>query len=215
MVIPGVFVFLLSCAVMGAVARLEEIRSAAPEFKGTQVLQVLKVHPGASPWEAAQTQILSFVFAATHIPEVCLVGAYNDFQAKQCKDFWRRLGISGAVAIIPFVVGGIFLWLCWDNLNFVYRRAQRKIESGEALASGVVTQPAGGGESVFSYFHCLRPVRIQTMRGTQVTAFMTLGDELPKPGTQVALFDGGKLLGAQRQFALVHTPHVAVVRGSR
>lgn len=199
---------------MGLLARQEGVRKQAPEFKGLAPLKIDLVHPGAAPFEAARIQAASFFVAATHVPEVCLVGAYNDYQAKQCQDFWRRLAISGLVAIVPLIVALLFLWLVWDDLSLVYRRARKRVAKGEALLTATVTRPARARETFFSFSHCLRSVRVQGNDGKQLTVYMSLETPLPAPGTSVAVFDGGKFGGAARHFAIVYAPHVVVLRGS-
>lgn len=180
----------------------------------TGVLTEVPLARGKSLSGRAQAHQAEFLHRVTHVPEVCWSGnAVNEFQVRQCGEFWRALLSDAGIFSIPWALVVVFYLACMDSLSLLYRRARKRIEKGEALFQGVVTKPSRLPQDFFSWAYCLRPLSVQLPNGRQLRVHLPLDETEPQPGEKVAVFDGGKAFGQTRYLALIYTPHVAVVLG--
>jgi len=175
---------------------------------------------GSRPTAVAPFWIAAFrhygqVFSnLSQMPGVCWSGnTVNDFQAHQCETYWTSLSKSGVLALSPFLVVAMLLYVSLENLTSLYKRTQKKAEKGNAAFGGTVTHPAQGPPDVFSWFYCFRPIMIELPNKAQVKVYVPLEVPVPNPGEILAVFEGTVVFGEKRHLAMLYAPHVAVVRG--
>lgn len=209
---PAALVFFFAWYVMGAVASGPAVRAKTPSFRD---LASQGVPAKARPGEAARIHFGNFLYVLTHVPEVCSTGEpVNELQKEQCRDFWGNLLVAGLVAGIPFGAVMVFGWLAFDSLQFVYRRARRRIEKGKAALSARISErPVVLASDAWGWIHCLRSIEVR-VQGQAMKVYIPEAEELPAVGQTLAIIDGGKGFGKPRFFGMVYTPHVAIVRGS-
>lgn len=121
---------------------------------------------------------------------------------------------SGGLAFSPLFLLALILWLSLENVSGFYRRAQKKVEKGKVLSSGVVTNPPTAPSDLFSWFYCFRPITVELSNKTQITVYVSLDSPPPLPGETLVIFEMGKVFGEKRHVAMLYAPHVAVVRGA-
>lgn len=156
-----------------------------------------------------------FVGRLFTLPQVCWSGnTVNDFQRKQCDEFWSELALRGAVAAIPFGVALLVLLMGREQITTFYRRSRKRVDAGQADAGGVVTDPAQAAGDRFSWFFGLRVITIQLADKTQLRVYLPENAPIPQPGQKLAAFKVGKLLGAPRHIGVIYAPHLAIVRGA-
>ncbi len=203
MIGPGIVILIFFFLCVGVVAN-------SPEFQQHNGPAIVKPF-----WVSAfkhYNQVFSSLF---HVPEVCLPGrAVNDFQVHQCNQFWDQLAKSGGLAVTPFFILAIVVFLGMDQLKGIYKKVQNKANKGKAALSGTVTHPAEAPGDLFSWFFCLRPVMVQLPNKSQIKVYVPLESILPTPGQTMAIFEPIMVLGEKRHFAIIYAPHVAVVRGT-
>jgi hypothetical protein len=200
---PAVAAFAAGWLVLGIV-------SEAPQFA-----QARGPAAEGSLFRSAGQTVGSFLSKISRMPEVCWSGdTVNEFQGKQCERYWNDLYVAGGLSAIPFVAVGLLMLMGLDQLNGLYRRSRRKVESGKATFGGTVTSPAVAANDIFGWFFCFRAVAVQLSNKTQVKVYMPLSVPVPLPGQAVAVFEAGRVFGTKRYVAILYAPHVAVVRGA-
>jgi len=184
--------------------------ATGPDFR------VLGVKPGVDSIIGNSIRAyVGFYQRATSIPEVCWSGnAVNEFQVRQCSEFWTQLALSAGLLLVPLVAVAFVWTISTDFLSGVYRRARKRVEAGKLLGVGVVTDPAIAAGDKFSYFFCLQVISVQLVNKQQIRVYIPLNASVPMPGQQLALFDGGRVFGARRYWGILYAPHIAVVRGA-
>jgi hypothetical protein len=141
--------------------------------------------------------------------------AVNDFQRRQCSEFWDRLGLGALLGLLPLGLGWLAWTLAFGSLQSFYRTARKRIESAKPVMGGIVTDPAEAPGDLFSRFYCLRPIGVQLLDGRQLKVFIPLDAPIPVPGEKMAVFEAIQAMGEARHVAQVYAPHVAVVAGVR
>jgi hypothetical protein len=226
--IPGIAVaFVLGFMVMGGVASSPDSSTALGQMLGTTPAAAARLPASSAlvppepmlssnPLVAATLhwkQVLSYWFG---YPSICWGdNAVNDFQRSQCVDFHDRLITGTLIALIPTGVALLFLFLAVEQLSGFYRRSRKTIDKGKALFAGVVTNPAEAPNDFFGRTFCMRAISVQLSNKKQMNVYLPLTAPVPLPGQTLAVFDGGKVLGAKRYIATLYAPHLAVVSGSR
>lgn len=149
-------------------------------------------------------------------PPICSGGnTVNDFQVEECAEFSKRTWLLGALAALPFALVAFYLLWALDSVRLAYRRATRILNEKRATGLGMVTAPARAPGDRFSKYYGLRPVAVQLKDGKQIKVYMPLEQSLPEPGQKLAYFEWGTYFGEMRHFAVLHAPHMAIVRGVR
>lgn len=214
MLVPLGVAFFAAVVAMGVVADPKTFRPQPVESAAGIVREIPSdvremSQSGLNHWR-------SVLFFATHVPEVCWSdNAVNDFQRRQCDEFWERLGMGALLSLLPF--GAV--WLVWasalGSFQGFYRTARKRVEAAKPVAGGVVTDPAQAPGDLFSRFYCLRPIGVQLTDGRQVKVYLPLDSPMPLPGVKMAVFEPISALGEPRHLGQVYAPHVAVVAGVR
>ncbi len=217
MLVPAAFAFLVGTSVMSLMSNEAMFK---PELPMASSVSGGAHRPELSAdlmnAEGAVKHWRTILFFATHVPEVCWGdNAVNDFQRKQCGEFWEKLQYGGALACLPLLFLFVFFQIAWTKLQFIYRRAQKQISEGKVVNKGVVTDPAKAPSDIFSMTYCLEPIAVQLKDKKQVVVYCDPSDTLPKPGQEVVYFEGVRSFGQKRHFAILYAPHLAVVSGVR
>ncbi len=205
MLIPAAFFGVLGFIVTGVVSGLPEFRQSnrAPASF-------------TSPVELAQQHYVSLKADLSQIPETCWNGATtNDFQKKQCDDYWSALIKRVALAVLPVFFVFFFYLPARGFFEKVYTRSRKAIEKGKVFSSGAAVPFAGESKAsdFFCWFLCFKKQSVQLGNRKLVEVYFPLGAILPRPGQTVAIFELGRVLGRARYIGVLHTPHVAVVSG--
>ncbi len=153
----------------------------------------------------------------THVPESCGEGpgrAVNDYQRLQCKDFWDRLERIGWIAAIPFGVAGLVFFVFFDGVRLRFSRARKRLASGESPGRAIVTEPALAPMDFVSWWLGVTPITVQGAGEKQLVVYLPPEMPLPDPGSQVTLYEWGKIAGKNRYFAVLYAPHLAVLQGT-
>lgn len=148
----------------------------------------------------------SLVLADTnHPPSGCgEEGTQSEFRAGQCEQFWTRVGMRWLLAGLPlFLVLG-FAGGSVGYLNFVYRKAQKRIRKDKPKHLGTLTDPALMPQTTYHWFFELQPLSVQVSDGSQVIAFIPKIAPVPRAGEQVALYE----LGGRKLALTLHAPHM-------
>lgn len=177
---------------------------------------ILKTDPVTGPALTAGRQHLAqMTHSWFNIPEVCWGGnQVNEFQTRQCADFWERMWLGSAVAAIPFAAVALFFFLALEQIAGFYRRQNRKVVEGQAILAGTVTDPPEAPNDFFGWFFCLRAITVELRNRKQIRVYLPVEAPVPLPGQTLAIFDGGNVFGAQRYVAVLYAPHLAIVAGS-
>jgi hypothetical protein len=214
MAAPMAGAFVVGILLMGALAdpstfRPQPVENAAGIYSELPT-SVRELHRGGfNHWR-------TILFFGTHVPEVCWGdNAVNDFQRRQCGEFWERLALGGALGLLPFGAA----WLAWvlalGSLQRVYRHAHKRINEGKPLGGGIVTDPAEAEGDWFSRLYCLRPIAVQVAGDRQIKVYIPLDVAPPSPGTKMVLYQPLAVLGELRHFGTYYAPHVVVFAGVR
>jgi len=215
MIVPVAVAFCVGIGIMGLVADPETFQPKA--IKSAEVLNQTELplslqgasQGGLKHWETTY-------FFATHIPEVCWGdNAVNDFQKKQCDDFWTHLEMGAGLSLLPFAFAWMAFTIGLGSLKTVYRRGRKRIDGGKPVARGLVTSPAQAPADLFSRFYIFRPIGVELPDGKQIKVYVPFDSPMPSPGLTMAIFEPISVFGELRHFALIYAPHVAVVSGVR
>lgn len=195
---PAALVFAVGCVISGSLSHsLAHVRGPSGDVTDTTGPAFTTVFEGLG-----------------RLPERCVSGETdNDFQRSQCSKYWDRLILTGGYASIPLLLSLAFLYLGLDALRGTYRRGQKRMEKGQALMAGTVTNPAELPADAYSWFFCFRPISIELKNKTQLKVYVPLDSPIPRPGETLAVFDGGRGFGQKRLLASIYAPHVAIVSG--
>ncbi|MCM2279564.1 MAG: hypothetical protein NDJ89_15925 [Oligoflexia bacterium] len=205
---PAAGVFFLGAIAMGVFARAPEVRAHLPPSRDPQAFA------SGRPLRVALAQFRDFRLAVAAVPEPCWSGEVkSDFQAGQCAEGWRKLGVSALVTASPLLLAALFAFLTWDSLQLTYRRLRKRVEKGMGAFTARVTEPAELSNDLFGYFYCMRAISVQLGSGHQARVYVPLKAAIPAPGEKVAVIDAGWVLGRKRYVAMTYAPHVAVVSG--
>jgi hypothetical protein len=211
---PVAGVFFLGIIIMGIVADPETFQPKPIKTSGALQSELPVSLQGASRggikhWETT-------VFFATHIPEVCWGdNAVNDFQKKQCDDFWDHLEMGAGLSLLPFAMAWLVFQMAMGSLATVYRRGRKRLDAAKPISRGTVTNPASAPGDLFSRFYCFRAISVQLAGGKQIKVYVPLDSPMPSPGLTMAIFEPISFFGEPRHFAMIYAPHVAVVSGVR
>lgn len=214
MAVPMAAAFFVGVIAMGAFAdpgtfRPQPVENAAGIYTEIPTNVTALSRGGLNHWR-------TIFFFGTHVPEVCWGdNAVNDFQRRQCSEFWDRLGMGALLGLLPFGAAWLIWFLAFSSLQAVYRSARKRFEANKPLGAGIVTDPALGQADWFSRVYCLRPIAVEVGGGKQLKVYMPLDAALPVPGTKIVLFEPIAVLGEPRHFGLFYTPHVVVFAGVR
>lgn len=164
-------------------------------------------------WEAAPRVYHDFMTHINSLPSFCVYGDIeSEFHKNQCDRYWGDLIKSGLLGSIPLVGLGLVFAILVDQLKGFYRKLKKTITAKGPQLKGTVTDPPVGPRDAFSSFYCLVPVMIQLADGKQVKVYVSSRVVPPLPGETLAAFDLGYYFGRKRFVALVHSPHIAVLK---
>lgn len=214
LIAPTAAAFVVGVVVMGAYAdpdifRPQPVENAAGIYREIPASVTALSRGGINHWR-------TILYFGTHVPEVCWGdNAVNDFQQRQCSEFWERLGMGALLGLLPFGAA----WLMWfvglSSLNQVYRRARKRLEANQPLGTGIVTDPAEAPADWFSRIYCLRVISVAVGGDKQIRVYVPLDAALPVPGAKMVLFEPVSFMGEARHFGLPYAPHVVVFGGVR
>ncbi len=166
-------------------------------------------------WSSAFRHYSRVISSVTQGPEFCWSGqTVNEFQERQCSQYWEGLVKSGSLAFIPFIFIALFLYFALGFFSDLYRGIQKKIKKGKASFAAIVTNPPEGKPDIFSWFYCLRPIVVQLPNQVQIKAYIPYEASIPTPGQTMAVFEMSSWLGEKRYLALTYDPHIVIVKGS-
>lgn len=166
--------------------------------------------PGGSGWGYQN----AFVGKLAQAPKACVIGDYeSDYERRKCGELWTSFATEGAMALLPLLLAGVLLYLANDEKELVYRRARKRVEKGDALFKGIVTDPPVLPKDAFAFLACMNVMSLQLANGTQMKVYLPETSPKPRPGETLAVFDVGKTLGAKRYVGVFYAPHLAIVRG--
>ncbi len=168
------------------------------------------------PLLASRQNFEHFMNYAFHIPEVCWEGnQVNEFQERQCQDFWYRLSSSAVFVVGPCLLALVLLLLVRSRAYAFYRRACKKIDSKHALYSGKVIDARGlqvrSRRDLFTFLFAVDPVVVQLADRKLERVYVSKGTAGVAPGQTLAVFDGGQVFGAMRPLGVVFHPHVVKI----
>ncbi len=166
--------------------------------------------------QAARQNFEHFVHYARHIPEVCWEGnQVNEFQVRQCQDFWYRLSASGVFVMGPLLLGLLVLLGLRSSVGGFYFQARRKVAARRALYSGTVVDTKQlnlkSSRDFFAYLYGLTPVVVQLKNRDLKRVYLGPDSTAPEPGQTLAVFQGGRVWGADRPVAIAFNPQVVTV----
>lgn len=209
--VPAVLVLTIGFFLMGSFAILSRMSFNA-EVREKDPTRIRR--SSMLPHKAAFQQIEDFTDAITHIPQICWAQqASSDFQRAQCADFWNNLMMDGVIGSVPFLMLGFFLIWAFDALSKAYLRVRRQIAHGQALFSGLTTQPPLGKNDFFGWFFCFRSIVVQIKGGQQVRVYMPLYEPLPPSGIELTIYGGFRRWGSVRLFGVYYPAGVQVIKG--
>jgi hypothetical protein len=150
------------------------------------------------------------------LPDYCWSGnTVNQIQKANCARWWTELAAASAVALSP-LAGVLLLWMiAGDLLRSFYRRSRKRVDRGNPILTGRMSRRGVVLPDPFSWFFCLRPVRLELPGGKRMRVHIPLSEPLPLAGQSLCVFELGKVLGRPRYIATLYAPHMAVVHGGR
>ena len=172
--------------------------------------------------QAALKQWRDTVKAWTAIPSYCWPGmSVNQFQNEQCFAFWSVLVGMTLLSLIPVVVGALVWGGILFKVSLFYRKASQQIARGQGALRiqyrGVV-EPDGNAR--FTKMHLLKEIRYEgrleqgrpgSKSSRRIPVYFPESESLPKIGQTLLAYP----MGQGKYVAVLHTPHVAVLVGSR
>lgn len=212
--LPVLLAYFAGFAAMGRLALQPQLREAAS--KHIPISPAPHGIQGPELQAARDLQSLAWHYL-THVPESCGEGtgrAVNDFQRIQCKDFWDRLEKIGWVASIPFGAAGLVFFLFFDGVRLRFKKARKRLSSAESPGRAIVTEPALAPMDFVSWWMGVTPITVQGAAEKQLVVYLPPEMPLPDPGSQVTLYEWGKIAGKNRYFAVLYAPHLAVLQGT-
>lgn len=138
----------------------------------------------------------------------------SEFQVKQCAQLRGYFLKLNAVGFLPFLLMILSFYLLRIKFLSFHKTLKSKLEKEFSQIAGKVSSKTMNRFDGFGWFYCLRPIEVELKKGVQVTAYIGLDSEMPKPGESVSLVKIGKFDGQLRFFAKPYNPYVVVVRGS-
>ena len=166
-------------------------------------------------WEATFNHYDATFDKLTNLPMICIYGEkVNDFQQVQCDRDLSELAKYLGLALSPFGIVGLALFLMESSFAGLYRATRKKVAVGKAKFGGTVTNPPRAPGDLFSWFYCLTPIMVELPSKHQIKVYISSQEALPMAGETLAAFEAGYHFGQKRFVAVVYAPHVAVVRGS-
>ncbi|MGK5083202.1 hypothetical protein WDW37_07830 [Bdellovibrionota bacterium FG-1] len=208
-------VFATGVMLMGVLAdptvfQPQPIRSASSTGSGEVLADLTQAtHGGLQHWRR-------IYYFSTHIPEVCWANnAVNEFQKKQCGEFWEHLEYGVLLSFLPWAIGGLFWSVMMRSYRRVRKQLSRRIASQKPVSRGVITSPAEAPSEFFGWFYDLRAMGVQLSSGEQIKVFIAKTDAVPRPGQTMLVYESIMTWGGARWVGTVHTPHLAVVPGVR
>ena len=211
MLAPAVFVYFIGFLTMGTLTTTEYFEKIAtqpcPAFPPPYVIHEAPLPAARLHHELIYKYIVGY-------PQPCQTGEYvSEFQGRQCKIYFQRLMMLGALGLLPFALAGLFLLVTLDLIAIKYRRARGIVAEGKVLSRGTVTDPPDAPNDMFGWWYCLRSIAVQLANGHQVRIYIP-GD-LPSPlsGETFNVYQWGESFGAMRYFGMLHAPHMAVIGG--
>jgi hypothetical protein len=170
------------------------------------------------PLLAARQNFEHFLQYTFHVPEVCWPdNQVNEFQVRQCQDFWYRWTASSVFVLGPLLIGLLALFTLRSQVHQFYSRARRAIGERRAVFAGSVvdTQRLQFKEKRdwFAFFFGLTPQVVQLQNRELKRVYLGPGAPRPQPGQTLAVFEAGKFLGESRRVAIVFHPQVVAISG--
>jgi hypothetical protein len=151
----------------------------------------------------------------SNLPAFCVYDEkVNEFQQSQCSHYWDDLLRTGGLALSPFFLVLLVIFLNLEIMKSFYSHMNKKVEKEKANFSGKVTHPPEAPGDFFSQYYCLQPVTVEIANKTQIKVYLSSMLPVPMAGQTLALFDDGEHFGKKRYLAVVYAPHIAVVKGA-
>jgi hypothetical protein len=165
-------------------------------------------------WTAYQLTCERLVTQVSENSDSCLRGvAISDFERQRCTVFWSLLSDVLTIVLLPFGITLVALVLLRKSLTRLYCKVVQLIDDRKLVAVGVVTDPPEGSLQLFSWIYCVRPVVVELPNHKQMQVYLPPNGPFPKPGEKLAILEALSVFGEKRHFAVLYTPHVAVIRG--
>lgn len=145
-------------------------------------------------------------------PQACLEqNIQNEFQKKQCNEYWLRATIAVLIVAAPIAATALFIIISLDMFRTFHQRIRRRIEKGKTLKIGMVTNPPNAPNDWFGWLCCMRTVIVEFSDHTQIRVYVSYNSEAPTPGQNMAIYEVPGVFGIKTYFALHYTPHMSVM----
>jgi len=164
-------------------------------------------------WQAPLAYYQRLTSTYSLLPEVCWKEiTIDDFQQKQCKDFWNTLVLRSGLGLLPVL--GMLLSLVWTTTSFFgfYARARKKANKGKPDVGGVIVQLTEG-RGWLGWLYGFKAVRIELADKKQAIVYLPADVPIPGIGYKLIAFNVSRGPWEEVYLAAPYTPHVAVVRG--
>lgn len=214
----GLAVYFVALACCGAFLATQEGQRFVhgPSRAPTAVVEI-KYPVFGWPLLAARQNFEHFVNYAFHIPEVCWEGnQVNEFQVRQCQDFWYRFTASSVFVLGPLLLALALLFALRARVHAFYWQAHRKVTARRALYAGTIVDTVPlevkGRVDFFAYFFGLSPRIVQLQNRELKRVYLSRDSGSVSAGQTLAVFDGGRVFGKERPVAIPFSPQVVTVR---
>ncbi len=208
----------LSMDLMGALGTEFQLAVVPPSVRTDEAPLPPPVRPSLSEGDYVQGvyhwELMRFHWS--HLQTACEKGrALNEFQSRQCADYWSALQVGTVLAFLPFFM--LILTSLWgrSTLTNVYQRAGEVFVPTRMIGRGVVTSPALAAIDFFGFLFCMKRIQVELSTGQQTQVYFEHLAITPSPGQTLLLYGPVQEFGKPRIYGSVYAPQVSIVPGIR